>query len=272
MNHSDQLSIEVCKKFVEDYWQPGWIDLLEPNMIDVLRHFIERGEAEVPLQHVPILTILHWLEIRGYRMKLVYRQRQLEYVDSYGDWVFDKWFEELKSFVGRKENDLWKELDCIPQYYRDCAKQLNCDHLFDYREWTSFFEVIERYTSKAMHGLPNIEKAASPEDFETSISERLSNIGWASRRTGRSGDQGADVVAEMDSVRLIIQCKLFDRPVGNSAVQEVFAARNFHSGTHAAVVASRGFTASARQLASSLGVDLVDDLYLEDYASRLTSI
>ncbi len=45
--------------------------------------------------------------------------------------------------------------------------------------------------------------------------------------------------------------------VGNGAVQEIFAAKAHHSARHAAVVATSGFTPSARALASSTGVHLL---------------
>ena len=41
-----------------------------------------------------------------------------------------------------------------------------------------------------------------------------------------SGDQGADIIADKDGMRLIVQCKLLGRPVGNKAVQEAHSAQD----------------------------------------------
>ncbi len=75
--------------------------------------------------------------------------------------------------------------------------------------------------------------------------------------TAVTGDQGADVLAERNGVRLVLQCKLYNQPVGNKAVQEVYAARNFQGCDIAAVVSNAAFTPSARQIAATTGVHLL---------------
>ena len=74
--------------------------------------------------------------------------------------------------------------------------------------------------------------------------------------TGASRDQGADLIAERGEVRLIVQCKLLNRPVGNYAVQEVVAARSHHIGNRAMVVSNQRFTTSAAELAATNEVEL----------------
>ena len=69
----------------------------------------------------------------------------------------------------------------------------------------------------------------TPEDFEHWCKGILLSNGWTARTTQRSGDQGADVVAEKAGIRLIIQCKLYNSSVGNKAVQEAYAAKNLLS-------------------------------------------
>jgi len=65
----------------------------------------------------------------------------------------------------------------------------------------------------------------SPIEFEQCCADYLGLKGWNAATTGRSGDQGADVVARKASHLLVVQCKKYSRPVGNKAVQEVIAAR-----------------------------------------------
>ena len=74
--------------------------------------------------------------------------------------------------------------------------------------------------------------------------------------TGASRDQGADLIAERGGDRLVVQCKLLSRPVGNYAVQEVVAARSHHLCNRAAVVSNQRFTASAIELAATNNVEL----------------
>jgi restriction system protein len=66
---------------------------------------------------------------------------------------------------------------------------------------------------------------------------------------------------------VVLQCKLYARPVGNKAVQEVAAARTYYDAGFAAVVSNADYTEAARRLARRNEVLLlhIDDLHdLED--------
>lgn len=69
--------------------------------------------------------------------------------------------------------------------------------------------------------------------------------------------------------RLVIQAKNYFDSVGNSAVQQVLAAKAFYACDEAMVITNSRFTASAVELAESAGVRLVDrdklQGYLDDY-------
>lgn len=106
------------------------------------------------------------------------------------------------------------------------------------------------------------EIPTDPYEYEEHCAEVLRSAGWEAKRTSGSGDQGADVIAEKDGVRVVIQCKLFSSPVGNRAVQEVTSARIFYYAKHAVVVSNQSYTASAKRLANATGVILIhhDDL------------
>ena len=64
-------------------------------------------------------------------------------------------------------------------------------------------------------------------DYERYCAERLVRAGWRAHRTPASGDQGADIVAVRDGLRLVVQCKRLSKPVGNAAVQEAAAALRY---------------------------------------------
>jgi restriction system protein len=61
-----------------------------------------------------------------------------------------------------------------------------------------------------------------------------------------------------DGRKMVVQCKLYSSPVGNDAVQQVSAARMHEKADLAAVVALRGYTKSARELAATNNVYLLD--------------
>ncbi len=112
-------------------------------------------------------------------------------------------------------------------------------------------------------------EAMSPRDFERCCADYLALKGWRSRRTGGSGDQGVDVLAEKDDIRLVLQCKKYSKPVGNRAVQEAFAAKAHAGADAAAVVSTNGFTRSAQELAATTGVLLLHFTELRTIDERL---
>ena len=64
------------------------------------------------------------------------------------------------------------------------------------------------------------------EDFELYVAQMLGKIGFYNIQTTKgSGDQGVDILAEKEGMKYAFQCKRYDKPVGNNAVQEVFAGK-----------------------------------------------
>lgn len=115
--------------------------------------------------------------------------------------------------------------------------------------------------------------AMDPHDFEDLLAKLYGALGYQSIGTPRSSDQGADVLLRKKTERTVIQAKLYSKPVGNKAVQEVIAAREHYCCHHAAVVTNRSFTRSARELAQTARVELVDreglERLLESYNASL---
>ena len=109
----------------------------------------------------------------------------------------------------------------------------------------------------------------SGEHYETLCRNLLQVRGWRVETTPVTGDQGADLIAEADGCRVVIQCKFYSKPVGNKAVQEAHAALGFHAGDRAAVVSNASFTRSARQLAQATGVTLLHHDQLADLGRLL---
>lgn len=94
------------------------------------------------------------------------------------------------------------------------------------------------------------------QEFEHFCAGELERGGWRVALTGAGGDQGADLIAERGGDRLVVQCKLLGRPVGNGAVQEVAAARSHRAASRALVVSNQRFTARCSELAAATGVEL----------------
>jgi len=99
--------------------------------------------------------------------------------------------------------------------------------------------------------------AMSPVAYERLCAQILRYAGWHANTTSASGDQGIDVLADKNGVRIVIQCKLYSKPVGNSAVQQALAGRAYARAHLAVVVSNASYTPSARALARRTGVHLL---------------
>ena len=112
----------------------------------------------------------------------------------------------------------------------------------------------------------------TPTDYELHCALLLRTAGWDAQTTVASGDQGTDVLARRGERTLVVQCKLYSQPVGNSAVQEISAARLHQRADYAAVVSNPAYTPTPanppppRQLARTNGVYLLHHEELRGFA------
>src|SRR5215204_1444366 len=105
--------------------------------------------------------------------------------------------------------------------------------------------------------LQNVRAMSGPQ-FKVFVKRLLTALGYSARVLGGSGDQGVDVIASMNGSKVAIQCKNYNKPVGNKPVQEVYAGSKHHRCDQAWVVAPAGYTKGAHELAQSVGVSLLD--------------
>lgn len=177
--------------------------------------------------------------------------------DKYG--IEDKsgWHAEREYFI---KNVLAREASPI-------VKRLIADGKFNY----SIHETIEKSIANADFEIATLPPDITPERFEVLCMEVFRASGWNATTTKASGDQGADVIAERDSLIVVVQCKLYGTPVGNKAVQEVIAARGFYNADIALVVANSSFTRSALQLAQVSDVKTFNYLEFVDYVQSLSA-
>jgi Restriction endonuclease len=85
----------------------------------------------------------------------------------------------------------------------------------------------------------------------------------------RHGTKGVDVIARKDGISVAIQCKRYSNPVGNKAVQEVFAGKGYVGADIGVVVSNTTFTPQAKELASNLGVLLLHHDELPELQRRI---
>lgn len=178
-------------------------------------------------KHIPVLA----------RKKKILTQK-----DDYGYIVTDKWNSEKLSYL--------RKLNYIPHstsFY---------DGITIEQQSTIIDSIVDGY-SYENEVKTNYRDDMNPSEYEYFCAEILSDNGWDARTTPTSGDQGVDVIASKDNVTIAIQCKKYSNPVGNAAVQEVVAGRDYYDANVAAVVTNNIYTPSARMLAKVHGVYLL---------------
>ena len=74
----------------------------------------------------------------------------------------------------------------------------------------------------------------------------------------RTGDQGADLILKTGNHIIAVQAKRYSSNVGNTAIQEIYTSLNVYGANEGWVVASSGFTSSAKELARKNNVKLFD--------------
>lgn len=185
-------------------------------------------------------------------------ERKVSLRDDYGEenWsVLEKEIETLVQKIARREGSTddefkrWKKYEWnIPEEYKELSSFLG----------SSFKQFYAHQKSKPISNETDYT-AMSGVDFEGHLMRLLEANGFTNiRGTPATGDQGADLLADRDGRKLIIQAKRYAGNVGNKAVQEVASAVAFYGGDEGWVITNSLFTKSAKELAQKTGIKLVD--------------
>lgn len=196
-----------------------------------------------------------------YARLLSVKRKQLVIHDGYGNYQLQPWIDHVDYFI---DNVILRE-----------ARERGLDTRAVRRATPLWSELIRTLLATLQVHDESAGSTAirdgdiiSGEHYETLCRNLLQAQGWQVETTPVTGDQGADLIADADGCRVVIQCKFYAKPVGNKAVQEAHAAAGFHAGDRAAVVSNAAFTRSAKQLADATGVLLLHHDQLADL-SRL---
>lgn len=143
-----------------------------------------------------------------------------------------------------------------------------------------YFDIlVDRLATRLEHFNPNkfvtmyLVDAMDGFQFEDFLVEVFQTMGYDVKETKRTQDQGADLFVTRFDKNMVIQAKNYSGSVGNSAVQQVISAKAFYGCDEAMVVTNSYFTKSAKELAESAMVRLIDrdelQNYLDDYNQKI---
>jgi restriction system protein len=182
--------------------------------------------------------------------------------DEYGNVSEETWDKHLNIFIKKT---------LLPEFQRR-----KVDHLLaknSKRSLTRLRTRINRIIDRYQPAKPAVEfdGMMTGREFELYCRDILQEAGWHAALTPGSGDQGADIIAEKDGRRVVVQCKFYNGTVGNKAVQEAYAAAAFQDAPYAVVVTNSVYTKSAHQLAHKNGVLLMHHTDLDRLDLIVTS-
>ncbi|WP_125607209.1 restriction endonuclease [Lapidilactobacillus bayanensis] len=107
-------------------------------------------------------------------------------------------------------------------------------------------------------------------DFENYTAKLLEKSGFENVVvTPATRDQGVDITAKLDGETYGFQCKRYDHPVDNSAVQEIFTGCAFYHLQNPVVITNTTFSPSAQELATGVGVEMVDRDVLGQWLEKI---
>ena len=132
--------------------------------------------------------------------------------------------------------------------------------------------VIRIHRDRVFHGatLRSID-AMNGTQFEEFLAVLFVHLGYRVQHVGMSHDFGADLVLTSSRKLIVVQAKRYSGNVGIGAVQEALGAVQYYHGTRGMVVASSGFTESARELAARSGIELWDRQRLAAAMARIVT-
>ena len=174
---------------------------------------------------------------------------QLTYLDDYGTREYGSFYLEIDRFLSKNIPELTAD-------HREIARGI-------------IVNLVEKFTMANENDASGFDVNMSPLDYEIHCANAFSLAGWSTSMTPKTGDQGADVVIKHSDLTGVVQCKLYSQPVGNAAVQEVIAAREYYKASFAIVVSNAAYTTSARQLAAMANVVLLHHGEIKEHSSRL---
>ena len=93
--------------------------------------------------------------------------------------------------------------------------------------------------------------------FEKEVALLLEGRGYKVQRTGRSGDEGVDLLLTRDGKKIIVQCKAYKTHVAPAVVRDLYGSLHHHRANEAWLIATSEFSVRARLFAKGKTVRLV---------------
>lgn len=155
--------------------------------------------------------------------------------------------------------------DCLKDFLPKISKAL------ENKKYKDFVGKLKATSNKKRYTIDDVD-LMNGQEFEKFVAELFSKMGFETKITKTTGDQGIDIIASKNGDKIGIQAKCYSSTVGNGAIQEVAAGKNYYHLDKAMVVTNNFFTDSARQLANANSIILWDRNNLMEKMERFLNL
>ena len=171
--------------------------------------------------------------------------------DAYGNVSEKGWEKEIEYFI---DKTICRDLSAREK------ELLDYERLF--QKTARLVDTVAR--EKNIHCETNLRfyEGMAGEDYEQLCMDILVKCGWDVSPTKKTGDQGVDLLAIKNNVRVAIQCKRYSKSIGNSAVQEVISGKLIYRAHYGVVVSNVPYTKAAKELSEAGNIKLLHHYHL----------
>jgi HJR/Mrr/RecB family endonuclease len=145
------------------------------------------------------------------------------------------------------------------------------EHLKLYELESKMYQMEQRMNGEIVVPSTTIEDVdrMTGLEFEHFLSDLFDKLSYRVEVTKTTGDQGIDLLASKNNEVIAIQAKCYSNTVGNEAVQQAIAGKNYYEASKCAVITNNYFTKSAKDLASKTRTILWDREKLKEMINLL---
>ncbi len=93
--------------------------------------------------------------------------------------------------------------------------------------------------------------------FEELIASLFKKDGYAVRHCGGSGDEGIDLILELDQSKDVVQCKRWKSDIGSPVIRDFYGAIMHAAARHGFIITTASFSSSARAFALGKPITLI---------------
>ena len=191
-------------------------------------------------------------------------------LETINDYIKELILERKTSISIRKDNkihsDYWKSTKYYFLYTKYLKKSMRDIGTYEITEDEENIiqegvklidEEIKKYQKKNPHQYKEFLENFTGLEYEIYCMDLLNSYGWNCTLTKGGGDFGADIIAEKNNTKAVIQCKRHKSRVGVSAVKDIFVGNAYYKGSIAVVCSNMDYSKPARDLAQALNVQLI---------------